>query len=836
MQDNSPNEPRTGLSIGSIQLLEELGEGGMGQVFVGYDKKLDRQVAVKLIRPERRLDSVARARFLREARLLSQLEHPNICRLYDLVEEGGLECLVLELVRGESLRARMRAGLTRAEKAKVADQVIAGLVAAHGLSIVHRDLKPENIMLTADGAIKILDFGLARTVKIDPLEPPSNGVRRPESSPSDESASSGITEFGDVMGTPRYMSPEQARGEAVTAASDVYSFGLILSELFTGRSPYQEGISLTSLQHHSAWGDTDPVRGLDGSLAALVGEMTAFLPRDRPSTVVVADRLRSIWDRPRRILRRGLVAAVAASLMLAAAVSTIGLVRAKKAQARAESSEREALDAQAEAEAVNSFLQEMLASPDPREMGRDVRVLEVLERAVETAERSFREQPLVLAEALHTLGNTYIGLGEPAKAEALFSREMEVVTGAFGADHPKSLAGREGLAFARMEQGHVVEAEEMLQELLARSRELYGDDDPDTISVVQKLTVALSRLNRLDEAEDLATESLSWRRRQLGDDHKRTLHSRLQLANILARRGDYEGAERAFREILADSRRVLGDEHPDTLGVLSNVVTVLVRRLHRYSEAEPLVDDLIDARRHVLGDRHPDTLLAIEHRAVLLRRLGRFEESEEIWRNLLATRREVLGENHPDTLGTRGGLALVLSKRGRDEEAEELLRRVVREGPAIFGADHANHHANVGNLANLLMRQERFAEAEPLFQEIFDGQRKRMGDLHPRTLSARAGHANCLSGQGRLEAAEDELRQVVFLDRVVLGSDHPSTLNALANLGLVLAKRGADTEAEACLCEAFEATVKRSGLDHPMAIQLQADLMRVVTATPAEPF
>jgi tetratricopeptide (TPR) repeat protein len=818
--------------IGDIRLVEKLGEGGMGQVFIGEDEKLGRQVAVKLIRPERRLDADARARFVREAQLLSQLEHPNICRLYDLVEADDLECLVLELVRGESLRARMRDGLTRADRFRAADQVTAALVAAHAMSIVHRDLKPENIMLTPDGTVKILDFGLARTVEAagvtsSALEPQKREEDRPNGSADD-----GLTALGDVMGTPRYMSPEQARGEAVTAASDIYSFGLILSELFTGRPPYRDDLSMTSLRHHAEWGDTEPVRGLEPPLAELVGRMTAFLPRDRPSAEAVAERLRSIRDRPRRRVRHILAAAVAASLLAAAAVSTVGLVRAKRAQTRAEASEQTAREAQAQAEAVNSFLQEMLASPDPREMGRDVRVLDVLDRAADSAERTFAEQPLVLAEALNTLGNTYIGLGDPVRAEALFRRGSEVVTRVFGADHPEGLACRDGVAVARMEQGHSAEAEEMLRDLLARSRELVGNDDPGTINIAVKLAIVLSRQSRFSEAETLVSEALTWRRQTYGVDDRRTLNTRLLLANQMSRRGDYENAERAYRELLADSRRVLGDEHPETLAVLSNLVTLLVRGLHRYEEAEPLAAELVATRARVLGDRHPSTLNAIEHQAVLLRRLNRFDESERVWRDLLAARREVLGDAHPETLGSRGGLALVLGKLGRDAEAERLLRRLVADGPAVYGADHSTHLANLGNLANLLMRQDRYSEAEPLFREMLDGHLRRRGDLHPTTLSARGGHARCLHALGRLEEAEEELREVVLLDRVVLGSDHPSTLNALANLGLTLEARGKTSEAETCFCEAYETVARLRGPDHPMARQLQADILRLAAGAP----
>jgi serine/threonine-protein kinase len=315
---DAPLDESADQRIGTIRLAEKLGEGGMGQVFVGVDEKLGRQVAVKLIRPERRLDSTARKRFLREARLLSQLEHPNICRLYDLVEADGRECLVLELVRGESLRRRMKEGLTSVERSRVADQVTAALVAAHAMSIVHRDLKPENIMLTSTGVVKVLDFGLARMAELETPDPSPPEPPAMEEGRQVESRDDGLTELGDVMGTPRYMSPEQARGEAVTAASDIYSLGLILSELFTGRPPYRDDLSKTSLHHHAAWGDTEPTRGLEPLLADLVGRMTAFLPRDRPSADAVAERLRFIWDQPRRRLRRVIAATIAARIRMVA--------------------------------------------------------------------------------------------------------------------------------------------------------------------------------------------------------------------------------------------------------------------------------------------------------------------------------------------------------------------------------------------------------------------------------------------------------------------------------------------------------------------------------------
>jgi len=190
MDSDDPSVTLDGTTIGTIRIVERLGEGGMGQVYCGVDDKLGRKVAVKVIRPERRLDPKARGLFLREARILSQLEHPNICRLYDLVEEGDRQCIVLELVQGQSLRRLLHEGSSASEKIAIADQITAALVVAHSMSVVHRDLKPENIMVADDGLVKVLDFGLARTLAPDdvqakttepatPMRPaPPTGARR----------------------------------------------------------------------------------------------------------------------------------------------------------------------------------------------------------------------------------------------------------------------------------------------------------------------------------------------------------------------------------------------------------------------------------------------------------------------------------------------------------------------------------------------------------------------------------------------------------------------------------------------------------------------------------
>src|SRR6266542_1662348 len=154
-----------GRRYGHIRVERILGQGGMGDVYQGFDETLARRVALKVLHHDIRLDAEARTRLIREARTLSQLDHPNICRIYDFIEDGESDVLVLEMIDGRTLQEAMNDGLSAAEKLRIARAIASVLVAAHRAGIIHRDLKPANVMLTKSGQVKVLDFGLARWVE-----------------------------------------------------------------------------------------------------------------------------------------------------------------------------------------------------------------------------------------------------------------------------------------------------------------------------------------------------------------------------------------------------------------------------------------------------------------------------------------------------------------------------------------------------------------------------------------------------------------------------------------------------------------------------------------------
>ncbi len=318
-----------GCRLGPFEIVEPLGAGGMGEVYRARDTRLEREVAVKVLPADLASDPERLKRFEKEARSASSLNHPNIVTIYDIGSEGGVSYIAMELVKGEPLRALLGEGALPVRRLlQIGCQIAEGLAKAHAAGIVHRDLKPENVMVTEDGLVKILDFGLAK-------------LTQPEGSGEEATAAptvSGATEPGIVMGTVGYMSPEQALGHAVDFRSDQFSFGSILYEMATGRRAFQRGSApqtLTAIIQE----EPEPIATANPKAPApvrwIVERCLAKEPRNRyASTEDLARELATLRDhlseatsavgvpaealRSSRQLRFGVLAAFAAGLLVAA--------------------------------------------------------------------------------------------------------------------------------------------------------------------------------------------------------------------------------------------------------------------------------------------------------------------------------------------------------------------------------------------------------------------------------------------------------------------------------------------------------------------------------------
>jgi eukaryotic-like serine/threonine-protein kinase len=668
-----------GTRISHYRVVDLLSAGGMGDVYVGYDEKLNRRVVLKSIRSEHRLIAEAKTRFLREARILSKLAHPNICQIFDYIEGDSADFLVLEMIPGRSLAEALKDRMELKEKLRIAGQIADVLVATHEKGIIHRDLKPDNIMLTDGGReVKVLDFGLSRSLQDEmttKLIAKTSGTYRsvrPSSPESEKGDSDGkLTEVGMVMGTIQYMSPEQARGENATTAGDLYSFGLILQELFSGRPAYDRALPFRELLIKATAGETLAVEGIDADLAVLINRLKSVAPAARPTAVDAAERLNWIRQKPLRRRKKTLFGAAVAILLLFAAAMTLQTLRAGRA-------EREAQRESTIAKQVSGFLVGLFNVSDPGEArGNSITAREILDRGAERIETELKDQPLVQARMMDTMGNVYLNLGLFKKAEFLFERSLKL-----------------------------------------REANL-GPDDLDVAAALNNLALLYKNQGRYDLAEPLYRRALAMRERSFGPDHADVATSLNNLASLFQYQGDYASAESLYRRALRIRENVFGPDHPDVAELLNNLALLHLIRAE-YAQAEPLFKRALAIWEKSRAPGHPDLAIALNNLASLYYQQKKYAEATPIFERSLAIKEKTLGPDHPDLAATLNNLAMLYRVQGRYAQAEPLLDRALAIREKALGPEHPEGAKIMYNMARLYIAQKRLPEAETLFRRALD--------------------------------------------------------------------------------------------------------------------
>jgi serine/threonine protein kinase len=286
--------------LSHFRLVAKIGEGGMGIVYKAEDEKLRRPVAVKLLPPDLVGDPVRRRRLLREAQAAAAVRHPTVAAIYEVGEEGEAAFIVMELVEGQTLRALMGdQAVAIPEALRIVTEIARGLERAHACGVIHRDLKPDNVMMEADGHVKILDFGLAK-LREPPVASVGQGISKRETWDAE------LTQRGSLVGTAAYMSPEQARGQAVDPRSDLFTLGVLLYELVTGRNPFRGPSPMDTL---SAILKDRPLPAsavnpeVTPALDRVLERLLAKDPRERPaSATALIEELEAVGRSPQRLL------------------------------------------------------------------------------------------------------------------------------------------------------------------------------------------------------------------------------------------------------------------------------------------------------------------------------------------------------------------------------------------------------------------------------------------------------------------------------------------------------------------------------------------------------
>ncbi len=767
----------TGQQVGAYALEHLLGVGGMGAVWRGRrsDGRFEGHVAVKLLNLAV-LDRIGQERFQLEGTVLARLSHPFIGRLLDAgVSSSGQPYLVLEYIDGLPIdTCADKNRLTVVERIRLVLDVIAAVAHAHANLIVHRDLKPSNILVTADRQVKLLDFGIAKLLSSDTREQMT------------------LTRDGRAL-TPDFAAPEQVRGDAIVLATDVYSLGVLLYVLLTGRRPYElAGRSAAEIERvvcettparpsatfegdEAATDDriararargTTPARlrrWLRGDLDTIVMKALRKEPERRYATMdALRDDLdrylngRPILARPDSVIyrawkfagrHRGGLATAALLLVLIAGAA----IRERTLRGQAEGEARKA-------NAVKEYLVSVFDVSDPLappgQRGDSVSARTLLDRGAARVETALREDPDVQAELRGVLGTVYTNLGLPATAEPL------------------------------------------LRAALDQQRAVHGDRHASVAGAMDRLGDVLMRQSRYAEAEPLLRDALAQRRTLLGTAHAETAQSLDHLATLYQERADYASAEPLFREALVVQRAIHGADHEDVAMSLNNLGVLLYLK-SRDPAAEPLYREALSIQERRLGEAHPLTAQTVQNLAMVLEEAGRLDEAEALYRRALTAKRKILGNAHPSvTINLNNFANFLATEQGRVDEAEALAREALALDRQMFGEPHAYVAESLRRLGVVLRLKGDFVAAEQSLQDALAMNRTLFGKEHLRI-------ASCLNQIGLTWHARDDLSRAIPLFRESLkqyrhlvGERHINFMTVSNNLGKALRENGQAADAE----------------------------------------
>lgn len=785
MTDNEPDLSRTGMRLGAWVLTELIGSGGMGQVWLATrsDGLYQGHAAVKLLHSTRS-GSVAQARFAREGQFLARLTHPHIAKLLDAgVAEDGTRYLVLEHIQGEridnwcdarclDLRARLRLFM----------QVCEPVAYAHAHLVVHRDLKPANILVTQDGHVKLLDFGVAKLLNDD-----AAGVE-----PAD------LTQAGPAGLTPEYAAPEQISGDAITTATDVYALGVVLFGLLCGARPYRMGAQGVATWSHliadeparsltAALLDGDPARvaqqrglsvarlkqALRGDLATIVAKALKKAPAERYASVgELRDDLQRLLNRQpvraqpdswayraKRFVQRNRVQmfalAVVMLTLLAGIVATTWQWRV-------------AVQESARTHAVVKVLTDVFTGLSPDASGSaQVPVIDLLRRGWTQAQATLHADPALQAEVGKPLGLMLLSSGDMTAAAAALGLSREHLRRSGRVRSRDYLRVTLELGYIASRLGHNDEARQHFREVIDVGQALgdAGADEP-VLAHVRLGSVARSE-GHLAQAQQWLQTAVDQAVRQFGTQHDSYRLALSELADVMKEQGRWLEARDLYATLHADNL----DQRSAQAARDRYSLAQLEVELGRYGPAKLLFFELIPRLVELWGEGDTYTIYARVWQAVALHHLGEYAASEQA---MAQARQAAVASGEPDVHHVAQVIwARHLLRRGDLNRAEPLLRESLRYFQAAGVPYRATTARAMGLLGECQLRRGDVPGALLSLERALAEQRAVYGERHADMWSVLMMHAIALDLQRGVEQAWPEYERALVMAAAMLPTAHP---------------------------------------------------------------
>ena len=708
--DESQNRTGTGTTrptktMGRFELINEVGKGAFGSVWRGKDPKLDRTVAVKIPR-KGQLSVKESEQFFREARAAAQLKHPNIVPVHEIGKDGETIYIVSDFVKGVSLADRLDDGpMDERTSAELCIKIAKALAHAHDKGVVHRDLKPANIMLDDDGEPFVMDFGLAKR----------------------DAGEITMTVDGQILGTPAYMSPEQASGDSHSSdgRTDVYSIGVILFKMLTGELPFRGNMQMLIHQviNEEAPSPAKLNSGIDRDLATITVKCMEKDPDKRYADAEsLADDLQSYLDgkpikaRPVSNIERGwrwckrspaLAGTMATSLLLLTALAIGGPVAASyqaslRSQAEQAKNKADAASKKFQKEAETNaqmlgIITDAFRSVNPdKGANAEMSAKDVLFQARDALNQS-ELKDLSKAKMLEPLTTSFLEIGEFNSAISAAEEALTLRQDILGPDHPDTLTSMSNLASCFDVAGRTKEGIPLHEKTLHLKQINLGPNHPDTLATMGNLASSYEAAGRTDDAVRWGEKTLELMQMKLGFDHLSTLKVMGNLPVSYKNAGRTDDAIQLNEKTLAMKKKILGPNDPNMLNSLVNVADNY-RAVGRTNEAILLYEKTLPLMKKKLGPDHPSTLTATTNLASGYMDAGRTDDAIRLNKKMLDTMQTKLGPDHPSTLATTTNLATIYRTVGRTEESLQMLDEAIALMQKKLEPEHVLTKFAVSNL------------------------------------------------------------------------------------------------------------------------------------------